>query len=390
MNIFRGITAQARIRTEIRDAKTGKCVKRSKWVKNLVCNQGLTGLARSGATLGTTAGQLTYCHVGNGTNPNSIASGAVTFTQAGTTVTASGSFFVAGMVGQLFKYGTGSGGAEYYITGYTSPTQVTVDTSATVAVPEVATVWAVNLTGLQTPLYTTNTYQLNSGDNQTTYSTTGFTHKRTYIVAQQASPYTVNEIGYSPVATNNVCGRIVLPSSDVVGTSNFYVVVIQLTFTVSPNVPTAVGNVGTNIDTTGNAMVESLLAFSIINGGTVTTASCPADQINTSSGPNNVCHAYTTNYSQNATPAATTKSNGASVNMGFTGYRTFVSGFTCGWTLSYSTTTSGQTCYGVGLRDNNSSNDWLDVKFTTPQTLPTGTFAGTINFRQTWGRILTN
>ena len=57
--------------------------------------------------------------------------------------------------------------------------------------------------------------------------------------------------------------------------------------------------------------------------------------------------------------------------------------------VSYSLATTGQTIYGIGI-DPNSSGVLFDVKFTTPFVVPNGTFAGTLTFKVTWSRTLTN
>lgn len=389
------VTVSTRIKTRIMDAETGKCVSERPWEKNLVLDQGLNALARSTAQSLTCypASAATNIQVGSGTNPNSIASGAITFTQTGTTVTASGGFFTAGMVGGIFKYGSGSGGAEYYITAFSSTTQVTVDTSATVAVPEVATVWMVQQTALQTFLFQSSTYQTNSGDCQTTQISNSQTHKRTYIIAQQAAPYNVNEIGWSSTSTTTRClGRLVLSSTDVVGTSNFYVVVLELTFTYLPSAPSAVGNVGTNIDTTGTLMFEDWTFLgTVASNGAATIAAKNASL----DGSKSVQAFYfpTATYTQNATIGAATLTWSSVVQPGSNQSWALASPAVRGkMTLSFSTsmTTAGQTLHGIGIGQNSLNNVGLDVKFTTPVTAPTGTFQPVTVWSCTYGRTLTN
>ena len=179
------------------------------------------------------------------------------------------------MVGTLFKYGTGTGGAEYYITGYTDTQNVTVDTSALVTMPAVGVVWYVNQTGLQTYLHAATSYQTNAGDNSTTISGGQVTFQRTFIVPTQLAPYSVNEIGWNGKSlgdsTNTVNGRIVLGSTDVVGITNYYVVIVQIIFNYTPAAPAAVLNVGTAINTAGTAMIESLGSIQqVASNGTVT------------------------------------------------------------------------------------------------------------------------
>jgi hypothetical protein len=386
------VSVKTTIETRIMDAKTGKPVKTQK-KDNLILDSGLNAMARSN-TLGLACFPATasnVCLIGGGTNPNSIASGAVTFTQSGTTITASGSFFTSAMVGCIFKYGTGSGGAEYYITAFTNATTVTVDTSATVASPTVATVWFVQQTTLQTFLFASSTYQTNTGDCGSTISGNQVTHKRTYVFAQQGSPYTVNEIGYaSSLVSNRVLGRVVLGSSDVVGTTNFYVVVISITVTYSPSTPLAVTNVGTNINTAGTLMIEGMNCTVVTSTGG--TAANPGSAPSTILDNTGTLMFKTATYTQNGTINSSSGASAASrLDAGSGSWvndNTRVGSATLSTTSSFSTT--GQTLYGFGFRDTNVVGLWLDVLFTTPQTAPTGTFIPSSVWRLTYTRTLVN
>ena len=376
-----------------------KVVGGNKRKSNLVLDQGLNCMARkSGVTNcpGTSpAGCFTNLVVGSGTNPTTIASGAITFTQAGTTITASGGFFTAAMAGCIFKYGTGSAGAEYYITVFTNSTTVTVDTSATVGTPEVATVYFVQQVGLQT-LFTptgTKTYQTNAGDCQSTYSGAIVTHKRTFIIPQQAGSYTVNEIGYgSNVVTSNanvVVGRIVLASSDVVGTSNFYLVVLELNVTYSPAAPTAVGDVGTNINTAGNAMMETWLGTNTVaSTGLVTSTT---NQVLDGSAAATLKFA-TASYTQNSAIDTIGTPSWTTIVISGTAAATYLAASRgiMQWSFSGSVSTSGQSLHGMGITFASSGFPQFDIKFTTPQTAPTGTFQPISLLQIVYGRILTN
>lgn len=381
------IGVSTRIKTEIRSAATGKLVKRTPWIKNLVVDAGLNSLAKknTGASNSTTmAGAFEWCFVGSGTNPNAVASGAITFTQAGMSVVASGGFFTSAMVGGILKYGTGSGGAEYYITAFTDSTHVTVDTSAT-HTAEVGTVWFVQQTALQTALHATNTYQTSGSSCGTTYTSTAATMQRTFVFGVQGSPYTVNEIGYGSVNGSNIVGRLVLGSSDVIDTSHFYVVVIQITYTMSPAVPTSVADVGTNIVTAGKAMQEGMNLSSVQSNGTSNAGQGLFDVSNN-------LYALVSSYSQNATiasdytggPTPTTVTLNSSANSwnygGSVGLATV--------TIAFNTTTAGQTMYGFGQVTN--GHVTFDILLTTPVTLPTGTFQGNATMSMVYSRVLTN
>jgi hypothetical protein len=386
-----------RIKTRIVDAESGATVKESPWGENLITDQGLNGLAQSTAVAScksVPASCFTHCLVGSGTNPNSVASGAITFTQddgggsAGGILTASASFFNLTMVGQLFKWGTGSGGVETYITGLFNSQHVTVDTTALVTVPEVGTVWNVAQTALQTYAYTNDSYLTGAGDCKSTVSGNQVTHQRTFRFNQKGSPYTVNEIGYNgPTPGTAIVGRFVLSSSDVVSTSQFYVVIMQLIVAYSPSAPTGVGNVGTNINTAGALMLECI--------GTVGVTQVNSDG---STGPQfgklegnlvALCW-FTSTYSQNATPAA---SGSGLANAGLLlDFQTWAYGGTLGHqtlTSTAYTTTTGQTLYGCGIGPA-VNQIIMDVKFTTPQTAPTGSFQPNTVWFAYYTRILTN
>lgn len=109
--------------------------------KNLILDAGLDSIG----TYSRRWYDVCYrCVCGTGTTPTKRDSGAVTFTRAAATVTASAGFFEAEDVGRLLKFDSG---AEMYITGFTSATAVTVSASGTLAASE-GTVWYVNQTAL--------------------------------------------------------------------------------------------------------------------------------------------------------------------------------------------------------------------------------------------------
>lgn len=404
INACVGITCEMKVKTrivsaiDIEQVKDGRGIilKESPWRKNLILDQGLNAIAgqTSVSMQSNPAAIFQYCQVGSGTNPVKTSSGAITFTQSGTTITASGGFFTAGMVGSLFKYGTGTAGAEYYITAFTDSTHVTVDTSATVAVPEVGVVWGVNQTALQTFLYQSNTYQTSTGDNFTDKTTSPVvTMQRTFVFPVQASPYNVNEIGWSSIPGGSRCaGRLVLSSTDVVAPTNFYVVVLQMSYTYSPSAPTAVGDVGINIDTSGNAMFETLKYISVVNtNGSVTVSY--SDRGNGNINSENKLVFPTATYTQNGSVAnpgslqwATNKSILTTVNGVYASVRGKMT-----WSYASSITTAGETAYGMGLCNGGGTPEpWFDVKFTTPFVLPTGTFLPTTVFSVVYNRLLNN
>lgn len=379
------VRVETRIKTKIMDARTGRVVKERPFEKNLIFDNILNDWATPG---GKTFANFSFVHVGSGTNPVKIASGGVTLSQAATsTVTSSGSFFTAAMVGSLLKWGTGSGGAEVYITVFTNSTTVTVDTVAT-HVAEVATVWNVQQIALQTELFRSNTFQTISGDCFSTFVNNVITMQRTYVVSQQVSTYNVNEIGWGDSNTATCFGRVVLSSTDVVTPSNFYLVVIQLQITCSPGVPTAVSNVGTNIATAGNAMIERFAIARVSTTGGVDVSDNELDN----GGPVGIAFATAT-YTQRANttdsafspvptritinPLARSK-NAARGRMD--------------WTINTAITTNGESLFGIYIKNSGSaaSPPLFDVKFTVTQTAPVGTFQPNVVFSITYNRSLTN
>lgn len=375
--------------TQIRDVATGQIVKKSPWRKNLVLDIGLNGLAQdTSQTLRCAPSSFgAKCLIGDGTNPNSFASGAVTFTQAGTTITASANFFTSAMVGAIFKYGTGSAGAEYYITAFTDAQHVTVDTSATVGSPTVATIWMVQQTVLQNLLFTSNVYEANQ--NGTTFSTNTVTHKRTFVFAHQNSPYNVNEIGWNNGASNNkLCGRAVLGATDTVSVTQFYVVVLQVTFTYTPGSPTAVPDVGTGINVAGNAMLEWWATGRIASDGSVTGGNAVLDGIGFDTG---FIELATTTYTQNSSvQTSNTLAFATSISLGSGSFNyVAASRGVMQMQVAANISTNGETAFGVAVSET-AQHPAFDVKLTTPFTLPVGAFVPTVTFQSTYDRTLTN
>lgn len=409
------------IKTQVIDALTGETVIDNPFKKNLTYDIGLNAMARSAVGTPTTlrcgpASIARVCRIGDGVTPVKITPGGVTFTQAAFTVTASGAFFTAAMVGGILKYGAaGSGGAEYYISAFTDSTHVTVDTSATVAATA-ATVWQVQQTGMANLLFTSSTYQTNGGDCATTIVGNVVTHKRTFTFPVQGAPYNVNEVGYSSQsAGTQVLGRVVLPSTDVVSTSQFYRVIILVTVTYTPSAPTAVANLGVNWDTAGNAMMEFFSIAGVSSIGAVdgtlpnpnfasldATSEYSGYLGNTSGGMYLVARIGAT-YAQNASISTAMGLTWGVLNTN----HIQVDSNSRAWTatgvrgqmkLTYTgnASTTGQTCYGIGISPNYNSDNSnrnkpaFDILFTTPQVLPTGSWFPQIEFTQTYGRTLTN
>lgn len=390
LDVAFGINVEMSYETSIIDAKTGIAIKRSGKKKNLVMDLGLNAFAKSTHS-NTIAEAFSFLQIGSGTNANSFASGAITFTQATTTVTASGGFFTAAMVGGILKYGaSGSAGTEQYITAFTDSTHVTVSSSATVASTQ-GTLWMVQQTSLQTFLFATNQYRTLGGDNSTTYSAGQQVMKRTFINPVQVAPYNVNELGWYFTSTSGVFGRVTLSSTDVVPPTAFYQVVMTMTVTFAPNAPLAVGNVGTGFNSAGNIMIEWFGFAQVLSTGAADLSNSILDSASTTicAGVFVTGTAYTQQTSLVSTTVPFTYASGVQLNA--PGW-TYVGGSVgvCTHTSSVSTTTTGQTCVGIGLQRNSANALTLDCKLTTPFALPNGIFQPQMIWQCTYGRTLTN
>jgi hypothetical protein len=170
--------------------ESGRVVRRFPRKRNLILDQGLDGIA-----VRSWSASFTYAAVGTGTTPTSRDSGAITFTRAGTTVTASAGFFSADDVGRLLKFDSGE---EMYLTGYTDPQNMTASESGALAASE-GTVWYVDDTSLAVETKRTNTYGTDGGDNGSTFSGGAgtYTLKRTFLFSEEVAPITYREIGWS-------------------------------------------------------------------------------------------------------------------------------------------------------------------------------------------------
>jgi hypothetical protein len=385
-------TAGAKAKLRVIDRATGNIAQETGWQHNLVLDVGLNAMANGGGF----GSIFQNCKVGSSNAPNVIASGAVTFTQSGNTITASNSFFTSGMTGAILKYGSGSSGLEQYIT-YVDSTHATSTTSTTVGSPIAGTVYLVQQTSLVAYLYKATSYQTGSANCGTTLTSTSCVMKRTLNFPNQASPYTVNEIGYSSNGNNDgTClGRIVLNSGVTVSATQFLQVIVIFTFVVNPNTPTAVANVGTNINTAGNVMYQVWDCTVVDNNGNNVS--------NQGSFPGNMMDLCQNIYvglvssavSQNSTIlnqlAATTAviyqlGNGSVSNAG-QAVGVGLASFT------YAITTAGETIAGIVMGaqiGGGSQKTTFSLNFTTPQTLPVGTFSGTFTFTNTFTRTLVN
>lgn len=386
------------IRADIICAKSGKIRKCGDWIKNLIFDSGLNLLA--GNTSPGYAGFFSYCKIGSGNAPNFINSGAVTFTQSGNVITASSAgWFTTNSIpiNSLFKYGTGSGGAEQYIVsiGGGGTTATVSGSGMSVVIGTVATVWFVQQTGLAGYLFNSNSY-VTGGGCGTSFSGNVITLQRTYRFPVQGSNYTVNEIGYVDTAVSNPTtnGRVVLPSPDTVLTTEFYQVVIQISWTVTPSAPTAVLNVGTNINTAGQVMIQNWSCSIVDTNG---------NNQDYQGGTYGSMMDYGTGVFALHTGAAITLQPSIQASPGATSSEPYLAGLNSFSNVSqppgvgvsitnFTFTTAAESLNAIvwgGFFPGNIMQIFV-LNLTTPVTLPSGSYAGSLTFTRSFGRILVN
>jgi hypothetical protein len=389
-----------RCRLFLQDVKSGVRRQMTDWTKNMVFDVGLNLLAQAGSGAGFynqgNAGFFQYCQVGSGATANSINSGgSAIFTQTATTVTSSTVFFTSAMIGGILKYGaTGSSGVEQYISAVAvGGLSCTVSGAGMSQTSIAGTVWLVQQTGLETPLYQTQTVQ--AGANGSTFASNIQNNTRTFVFPVQGSPYSVNEVGYSQ--SNNMAdanGRIVLGSTTVVPTSDFLVVEMEQSITQNPSAPVAVGNVGTNVNTAGMAMLQQWCGTIVRSDGSTSnfTYGSPMD----SQLPSFAFHTANDITLSSSILSGTTvpgQSNEAYVfnfgNFSNAGQPVGVGVAGVGWSL----TSAGETVYFLSVGTSFGGSNWTQffvIQLTTPFTLPVGTFAGNVTMYRQFSRTLSN
>lgn len=256
-----GVSNQFRYKLEI--MRDGRAVSEAPFRDNMLTDFGLDDIATNGQ--GGWLMCLNSPRLGNGVSPCPIRrdSGAITFTQSGTTLTANSTFFVAGDTGKLFKFGTGSSGLETYLT-YVSGTQCTTSTSATVSTPTIGTIWYVDqsaLTGYISELSWSN--DSGADKNFSSASVLGDTvtimHQKVFNSSAFGSGTSVTEIGFNIYYSrgNNLYDLDIVNPPVAFMPGDQARVTIQLIQTISGITPFSVSNVGTGYDSSGTAQIES-------------------------------------------------------------------------------------------------------------------------------------
>jgi len=369
--------------------RNGEIIHERPYRPHMITDAGLDAVGTS-----SWATMLTTCILGTSGSPTPIRRDdvSVTFTQSGTTLTASAPFFLAADVGRLFKWGTGSAGVEVYITGYTSSTVVTVAVSATVSTPDNGTVWYVNTAALITPIAgLTFTRQAGGGGTGTTYVVSGnkctVTMTCVNVSSALASPATVTEIAINQNTTNsNVFDRDLISPPVALLAGDQAVVTIQLIMDWSPVTPQAVANVATGYSSAGNIQIESLEA------GTGAGLKVIDSSGNVSGG-----NVFDPASSGSIGTLASISALAAFTATGFQGGLTFTNGYSLAgygtgtyyrdMSLTLTISQGNGTIQGLSL--NNGARRLVTILLTTPFTkLSTQTLSFT--WRKSWARVLTN
>lgn len=357
------------------------------WRENLILDSGLNKFATvKGATCWNT------CLFGNQVSPDPVKrnSGAITFTTVGTACTASGGFFVAQDVGRLIKFDD-AGGQERYITAFTSSTLVTLGVAPSPDIAgDTATIWYVNQTALQSLFATTSTYGSNGGDNGTSVVGNVITQKRTFVGAAVGAPVSLTEIGF-----NNSTSNVLLFDRDIIVggvgliTGDQPTAIAELISTWEPDTSTAVGNVGTGFDSSGDMIISGLSALTgetvQIVGTNGVASGAGVLEPSSSQGLSPITATFTLPaFSNGAGPALVGPYNGNTTLAGYSNGTFFRD---C--SISYGITEANGTLYGVGMIYNAGFQACWMQKYTTPFTkLNTQTLVMTT--RKSWQRVLVN
>lgn len=331
--------------------------------------------------------------LGNQVSPTPIqrGSGSVTVSQTANTLTASGSFFQSSDVGRLFKFDSGN---EIYITAFTSSTVVTCGGPSNTVASSPGTIWYVNETALD-HFYVATTGILSGGSNNGTSAIGNVvTYKRTFLgSAITGSSVTLTEIGFSDSTTNaNLFDRDIIPGGITLLVGDQPLAVAQLIMTITPDTSVSVGNVGTGIDTSGNAILSGLNfndplgAISYVDTSGV-TSSIGNNFLEPSQAGAYAFGAITATFTlpgfSNGVGPSYTATSAVSPSL-----QAYSSGnFYRDFNFSFGTSLIVGNIYGYLLGPVNQAG-WVQ-KFTTPfAKLNTQTLTGTI--RRSWQRILTN
>lgn len=355
------------------------------WKNNLILDCGLDKVASVGWCRA-----FEFCLFGNQVAPSPVArnSGAVTLSQTTTTITASGSFFVAQDTGRLFKFDSGE---ECYLT-FMDATHATASISRSVGSGP-GTIWYVNQTALESLFDATSTYGATGGDNGWSAVGNVTTNKRTYTGSSVAAPVTLTEIGFSHSGANaTIFDRDIITGGVALIIGDIPLAVAELITTYTQNTVSAVGNVGTGFDSSGDFQLTALAKGSsqtnvqwVNNGGGTDGlfVNNPALE------PNTVPQlaVYTATFSIPAFTSGTVVSFGSGITANMETLQSYSAGNFYRDTISFfDISTPIGNIYGIGShKDENAWAQKLTTFFNK-----TGAQTLTITTRKSWQRILTN
>jgi len=371
----------------------GSIAKENDFTSNLILDTGLDAPASN-------AWQrlIRYCAVGTGLTPTERDSGTTTVTISGTTATSSIAFFEAADAGRLLKLDTGE---EYYITAYTSSTQVTIDTSAAHAATE-CSIWYVNETGHSTEVARTAAVTTDSGDNGqilTGGDTVQF--QRTFLFPAEVGPVTYTEVGWSWGTTGtDLFGRDLISPGDSLIAGQQYKVVVRLNLALSPSSSTAIADTsGGTWNTAGNHVIHAVYyGFQLIQPDGDESVAEGALDVNNDSAIRTKCSLVAADWTLPAGPNIATSPGLLVVyaptisDQPSTTMPAYASGnYYRDKIAEFEVNVGNTTARGVALHGGNGSSQYCpyQLKFTTPVDKE-NTHSLTLTFRLSWGRTLTN
>lgn len=390
----------AALEYSIKRVRNGKVIESRPFRRNMITDAGLN---RIGAEAWKWVEYIFSFILGDSVSPTPVRrdSGAIKFTQSGTTITADAPFFESADTGRLFKWGTGSAGSECYLT-YVNSTTATASVSATVAVPEIGTVWYVNTAALNSPIAGLSISKLN-GSGSTSFNVVGDTCEVTSEITLQSSAFssnrTVTEIAINNNTTNsNVFDRDLVNPPIAFLSGDQAEVTVRLIRNYSPVTPVSVGNVATGFDSSGDFQIESLSDSNVngspisifdSNGNAGTSGFLDPSSNGLNAGPVNAAitlqtfNATTTTSRSTARQSATTLAYGTG-----TFYREKV--VTIPINIGNSANIYGiAVTKGVSAADYGNAPNCITLKLNTPFA-KTNTQILTITFRASWQRVLIN
>jgi len=190
---MKNLGLEGRVRLSVIDPDSGRVFRKFPWQKNLILDQGMDMVP---TTLFN--GLFTACAAGTDTSPTDQASGSVTATVSGTTITASAPFFTTAMVASDVLF---PGNIRFKILslGGASPSATaTLKTAGTIASATAFTIQYVTQAALGTEVKRSSIYATDPDANQAIVSPGSVTLQRTFVFSPESTNITYTELGLSP------------------------------------------------------------------------------------------------------------------------------------------------------------------------------------------------